>query len=178
MSTGRASAGCHVCKGQGVKQDLVRAYALLLVAFSEGVTPFGGSETGVPLLGDDSEEFEIVQFGARLTNEQLGEAERLASSIVSRHAIAENGAIGPTGIADAIHELAARLARYKLNGKFAAVEASRYTHPSEGNATLRTRSRACTTRQRRQQRSSPPRVAFHRKEDEGCRMRSMEAINH
>ena len=116
-------------KGQGVKQDLVHAYALLLVAFSEGVTPFGGSETGVPLLGDDSEEFEIVQFGARLTNEQLGEAERLASSIVSRHAIAENGAIGPTGIADAIHELGARRARYKLNGKFAAVELPDITSP-------------------------------------------------
>jgi len=109
-------------KGQGVKQDLVHAYALLLVAFSEGVTPFGGSETGTPLLADDSEEFEIVQFGAQLTNEQLVEAERLASSIVSRHAIAENGAIGPTGIADAINELGARRARYKLNGKLAALK--------------------------------------------------------
>lgn len=109
-------------KGQGVKQDLVRAYALLLVAFSEGVTPFGGSGAGAPLLGDDSEEFEIVQFGAQLTEEQLAEAERLASTLVSRHAIAENGAIGPNGIADAIKELAVRLARYKLNGKFAALK--------------------------------------------------------
>jgi hypothetical protein len=109
-------------KGQGVKQDPVHAYALLLIAFSEGVTPFGGSETGAPVLGDDSEEFEIVQFGARLTNEQLVEAEQLALTMVNRHAIAESGAIGPTGIADAIHELGARRARYKLNGKLAAVE--------------------------------------------------------
>jgi len=116
-------------KGQGVKQDLVRAYALLLVAFSEGVTPFGGSGTGTPLLGDDSEEFEIVQFGAQLTDEQLVEAERLASTIVSRHAIAENGAIGPSGIADAIKELAARLARYKLNGKLAALKLPGITGP-------------------------------------------------
>jgi hypothetical protein len=108
-------------KGQGVKQDPVRAYALLLIAFSEGVTPFGGSETGA-FLGDDSEEFEIVQFGARLTNEQLLEAEQLAFTMVDRHAIAESGAIGPTGIADAIHELDARRARYKLNGKLAAIE--------------------------------------------------------
>ena len=53
----------------------------------------------------------------------------MASSIVSRHAIAENGAIGPTGIADAIHELGARRARYKLNGKFAAVELPDITSP-------------------------------------------------
>ena len=109
-------------KGQGVKKDLVRAYALLLVAFSEGVTPFGETEASTPILADDSEEFEIVQFGAQLTDEQLVEAERLASTIVSPHAIAENGAVGPTGIADAIKELRSRRARYKLNGKLAALE--------------------------------------------------------
>ena len=109
-------------KGQGVKKDLVRAYALLLVAFSEGVTPFGETEASTPILADDSEEFEIVQFGAQLTDEQLVEAERLASTIVSPHAIAENGAVGPTGIADAIKELRSRRARYKLNGKLAALQ--------------------------------------------------------
>jgi hypothetical protein len=109
-------------KGQAVKKDLVRAYALLLVAFSEGVTPFGESGASTPILGDDSQEFEIVQFGAQLTDEQLVEAQRLASTIVSPHAIAENGAVGPTGIADAIKELQSRRARYKLNGKLAALE--------------------------------------------------------
>jgi hypothetical protein len=109
-------------KGQGVKRDLVRAYAWLLLAFSEGVTPFGGSGAGAPLLGDDSEEFEIIRFGAQLTDEQLVEAERLASSMVSPHAIAENGAVGPTGIADAIKELQSRRERYKLNGKLAALK--------------------------------------------------------
>ena len=109
-------------KGQGVKRDLVHTYAWLLLALSEGVTRFGGSGAGAPLLSDDSEEFEIVRFGAQLTDEQLAEAERLASSMVSPHAIAENGAIGPTGIADAIKELRSRRERYKLNGKLAALE--------------------------------------------------------
>ena len=115
--------------GQGVKKDLVHAYALLLVAFSEGVTPFGESGAGTLLLGDDSEEFEIVQFGAHLTDQQLVEAERLASSLVNPHAIAENGAIGPTGIADAIKELGIRRARYKLNGKLATLKLPNITTP-------------------------------------------------
>jgi hypothetical protein len=108
-------------KGQGVKQDIVRAYALLLVAFSEGVTPFGGG-AGMVVLGDDPDEFEIVQFGAHLTEGQLAEAEKLALRLVGPHAIAENGAIGPTGIADAIRELRPRRAGYKLSGKLATLK--------------------------------------------------------
>jgi hypothetical protein len=112
-------------KGQGVKPDLVRAYAWLLIAFSEGVTPFGNSGPDVRLLGGDSQEFEIVQFGAQLTEDELLEAEKLASRLVSPRAIATNGAIGPTGIADAVRELRARRARYKLNGKLAALKGKR-----------------------------------------------------
>jgi TPR repeat protein len=107
--------------GQGVRQDPVRAYAWLLVAFSMGVTPFGGG-AGVPVLAEDPSEFEIVQFGARLSDEQLARADELASRLVNPRAIAANGAIGPTGIADAIRELRPRRAGYSLNGKLATLE--------------------------------------------------------
>ncbi len=108
-------------KGQGVRQDSVRAYAWLLVSFSMGATPFGGG-AGAPSLGDDPNEFEIVQFGARLSEEQIAQAEALASRLVSPRAIAANGAIGPTGIADAITELRSRRAGYRLNGALATLE--------------------------------------------------------
>ena len=122
---------------------------------------------------DDSEEFEIVQFGAQLTDEQLVEAERLASTLVSRHAIAENGAIGPTGIADAIKELRSRRARYKLNGKLAALELPDIPSPLLKGMQLFGHGRVIAQLvKERQQRSNAPRVALHRNKDEGCRVRT------
>jgi len=109
-------------KGQGVRPDPVRAYAWLLAAFSMGATPFGGADAAA--LGDDPNEFEIVQFGARLTDEQLARAEARASRLVNPRAIAANGAIGPTGIADAIKELRPRRAGYRLNGKLATLSSA------------------------------------------------------
>lgn len=110
-------------KGQGVREDPVRAYAWLLVAFAMGATPFGGGANAARL-GDDPKEFEIVQFGARLTDEQLAQAEALAARLVSPRAIAANGAVGPTGIADAIKELRPRRAGWRLNGKLAVLSSA------------------------------------------------------
>jgi hypothetical protein len=72
-------------KGQGVTQDLVRAYALLLVAYGAGMTPVGGSGAVMPALGDDPNELEIVQFGAKLTPTQLSRAEELAFRLAPGH---------------------------------------------------------------------------------------------
>jgi hypothetical protein len=63
-------------KGQGVNRDPVRAYALLLVAFYEGVRPYGAAI--IPVLGSDPHESEIVQFGQTLSPEQLSKSEELA----------------------------------------------------------------------------------------------------
>ncbi|THD43506.1 MAG: sel1 repeat family protein [Bradyrhizobium sp.] len=119
--TGCASAehllAVMYAKGQGVRQDPVSAYAWLLASFSMGATPFGGPQPTA--LGDDPNEFEIVQYGARLSNDEIAEAERMVSRLVSPHAIAANGAVGPTGIHDAIEELRQRGANYRLNGRVA-----------------------------------------------------------
>jgi hypothetical protein len=58
-------------KGQGVQRDVVRAYALLLLAYSAGMAPVAGTGAIVPTLGDNPKELEIVEFGAGLTPEQL-----------------------------------------------------------------------------------------------------------
>ena len=67
-----------------------------LVAFSEGVTPFGSPDQRALLLGDDPNEFEIVQFGLRLNDRQLAEAEKLATHLIGPHALSMTGAVGPT----------------------------------------------------------------------------------
>ncbi len=64
-------------KGEGVKQDVVRAYALLLASFSEGMTPVVGNAV-IPVLGKDQNESEIVQFAATLNRQQLWNGEKLA----------------------------------------------------------------------------------------------------
>jgi hypothetical protein len=117
-------------RGQGVAEDSVRAYAWLLAAFSAGLTPFGGDGARTPVLGDDPDEFEIVQYGARLSDEQIARAEGEASRLVNPRAIAANGAIGPTGVADAIKELRPRRAGYSLNGKLATLRAASGAPPT------------------------------------------------
>ena len=116
-------------RGQGGPQDLVRAYAYLLVAFSEGVTPFGSPDQRALLLGDDPNEFEIVQFGLRLNDRQLAEAEKLATHLISPHAISMTGAVGPTGVQDAIKEIQPRRAAYRFRGKPAILQLPRSGSP-------------------------------------------------
>jgi hypothetical protein len=113
--------GVMYARGQGVQQDLVHAYALLLLADVDGMEPVG--KAAVPTAGDDADELEIVQFGAQLTAEQIDQAESLATKLSQRRgkfATAEAG--GPSEIARSANELRPRLAGYGLNGKFAAVE--------------------------------------------------------
>ncbi len=108
-------------QGRGAPHDLVRAYAYLLLAFSEGVTPFGGAAAGEPNLGDDPHEFEIVQFGMKLSEDQLAAAEKLAGRLIGANAISSNGAVGPTGIADTIKELRPRREAYQFKGRLATL---------------------------------------------------------
>ena len=107
-------------KGQGVPKNVVLAYAYLLLAFSEGVTPFGGSDRS-PVLGSDPNEFEIVQFGLQLSDQQLAEAEKLAAKLASSKTVSITGVVGPNGIEDAIKELRPRRAAYRFNGKLAVL---------------------------------------------------------
>ena len=107
-------------KGQGAPQNVVLAYAYLLLAFSEGVTPFGASD-GSPALGSDPNEFEIVQFGLQLSDQQLAEAEKLAAKLASSKTVSITGAVGPNGIGDAIKELRPRRAAYRFSGKLAVL---------------------------------------------------------
>jgi hypothetical protein len=108
-------------RGQGSPKDLVRAYAYLLVAFTEGVTPFGGDGATAPVLGDDPNEFEIVQFGSQLSDAQLRESEKRAAGLISPRSISSTGAIGPTGVADTNKELRPRIEAYRLKGRTAVL---------------------------------------------------------
>jgi hypothetical protein len=116
-------------RGQGEPQDLVRAYAYLLLAFAEGVTPLGSADESAPVLGDDPNEFEIVQFGLRLSDRQLAEAEKLATGLISPRAISLTGAVGPGGVQDAIRELEPRRAAYRFKGKLAVLRLPRNGSP-------------------------------------------------
>ncbi len=69
--------GVMYAQGRGVQKDFVHAYALLLLAYSDGMAP-NGKTAVIPVLGDDEDELEIVQFGAQLTADQLDSAEILA----------------------------------------------------------------------------------------------------
>ncbi len=72
-------------KGQGVQQDMVRAYALLLLAYGDGMGGTGGrSAAGVPVLGNDADELEIVQIGARLSAEQIAQANQFALNLAKQ----------------------------------------------------------------------------------------------
>jgi hypothetical protein len=113
--------GVMYAKGHGVQQDLVQAYALLLLADVDGLGPVG--KAAIPTAGDDASELEIVQFGAQLTTEQLDQAESLATKLAGRRGkftTAETG--GPSEISKSAKELRPRLAGYGLNGKLATVE--------------------------------------------------------
>ena len=99
----------------------MRAYAYLLLAFAEGVTPFGGDGPSGPTLGDDPNEFEIVQFGIQFSDEQRVAGEKLAARLIGAQAISSTGAVGPTGIADAIKELQPRREAYRFKGRLATL---------------------------------------------------------
>ncbi len=112
-------------QGRGVEKDFVHAYALLLLAYSDGMTPDGGKAL-VPVLGDVEGEPEIVQFGAQLTNDQLGSAETLAKQLAQKKGKLANPATAdPTKVASSIKELHPRVAGYKLNGELATIELPR-----------------------------------------------------
>lgn len=122
--------GVMYAKGQGVPQDLVQAYALLLLADSDGMEPVGHA-TLVPSVGDDDSELEIVQFGAQLTTEQINQAERLAMKLAGKRgkfATAETA--GPSEVSRSAEELRPRVAGYKLNGKLATVELPNVATPT------------------------------------------------
>ena len=72
--------GVMYAEGQGVQKDLVHAYALLLLAYSDGMTPVGKTAV-IPVLGDDEHTLEIVQFGAELSADQLDSARPLRRSL-------------------------------------------------------------------------------------------------
>jgi hypothetical protein len=107
-------------KAQGMPQNVVLAYAYLLLAFSEGVTPFGRADRR-PALGSDPNEFEIVQFGLQLSDPQLAEAEGLAKKLASSKTVSITGVVGPNGIEDAIKELRPRRVAYRFKGQIAVV---------------------------------------------------------
>jgi TPR repeat protein len=80
--------GVMYAKGQGVQPDIVHAYALLLLAYSDGMSPVG-KITLIPGVGDDDSELEIVQFGAQLIIDQIDQAESLAMKLAGRRVVAE-----------------------------------------------------------------------------------------
>lgn len=122
--------GVMYAKGQGVQTDLVHAYALLLMSYSDGMTPVGGL-TAVPVVGSDFGELEIVQFGAKLTPDQIGQAEGLAINLARKtgsFATAETA--GPSEVTKSAKELRPRVAGYRLNGKIATVELPNVATPT------------------------------------------------
>jgi hypothetical protein len=90
-------------KGQGIQKDPIRAFALLLIASSNGLAPVGANGAHIPALGTDPNELEIVQFGATLTPGQLFDAERLAIHLDGRDAAA---------IRESMAQLQPRITRY------------------------------------------------------------------
>ncbi len=122
--------GVMYAKGQGVQMDLVHAYALLLMSYSDGMSPVGGS-AAVPVIGSDNGELEIVQFGAQLTPDQIVQAEGLAINLArkkGRFATAETA--GPSEVTKSAKELRPRIAGYRLNGKVATVELPNVATPT------------------------------------------------
>jgi hypothetical protein len=114
--------GVMYAKGQGVQKDLVRAYALLLLADSDGLEPVGG-KVMIPVIGDDNGELEIVQFGAQLTADQLDQAEGLALKLAAKRGkFANADTAGPSRVSKTAKELRPRVTGYKLNDKPATVE--------------------------------------------------------
>jgi TPR repeat protein len=122
--------GVMYAKGQGVRQDLVQAYALLLLADSDGMEPVGHI-TLIPSVGDDGDELEIVQFGAQLTTEQINQAEAIATKLAGkRGTLATAATAGPSEVSRSAKELRRRVAGYRLNGKFATIELPNVATPT------------------------------------------------
>jgi hypothetical protein len=67
------------------------------------MSPVGGDTPIVPVLGNDTNELEIVQFGATLPPGQLSDAEKLAFRL---------DPAGTAAIRESISELRPRMARY------------------------------------------------------------------
>ncbi len=109
-------------QGRGVQKDFAHAYALLLLAYSDGGRPVGKTAL-IPVLGDDEHELEIVQFGAQLTTDQLDSAETLAKKLAQKRGkLANPETAGPAEVANSVKELRPRVAGYKLNGELATIE--------------------------------------------------------
>jgi TPR repeat protein len=114
--------GVMYAEGHGVKKDFAHAYALLLLAYSDGMSPVG-KRAAVPVVGDDESELEIVQFGAQLTNDQLVLAEKLATKLAAKRGkYATTETAGPSEVANSAKELRPQIAGYRLNGQFASIE--------------------------------------------------------
>jgi len=114
--------GVMYAEGRGVQKDVAHAFALLLLAYSDGVTPVG-KKVFVPVVGDDENALEIVQFGAQLTSEQLDLAEGMATKFAQkrgRFASAETAS--SLTVMNSAKELRPLIAGYKLNGELATIE--------------------------------------------------------
>ena len=88
---------------------------------SARASPHSAESDRSPVLGSDPNEFEIVQFGLQLSDQQLAEAEKLAAKLASSKTVSITGVVGPNGIEDAIKELRPRRAAYRFNGKLAVL---------------------------------------------------------
>jgi hypothetical protein len=114
--------GVMYAKGQGILSDLSHAYALLLLAYSDGMSPSGKAAL-VPNIGDDDSELEIIQFGARLTSDQIRQAENLAIKLAGKRGKLSTAETSDRSkVLASANELRPRIAGYKLNGKIAALE--------------------------------------------------------
>ncbi len=85
-----------------------------------------GKKAAVPVVGDDENELEIVQFGAQLTAEQIDRGEKLALVLAkARGAFATAETAGPSEIAKTAKDLRRQIAVYNaqrtLVGKIAYV---------------------------------------------------------
>jgi hypothetical protein len=113
--------GVMYAQGRGVQQDFVKAYALLLVAYRDGMTPIP-KESAVPVFMEDGYELEVIQVGAKLTAEQLDLAEQSAKKIAQeRGRLATADTADPSQVANAARELRPRITGYKLRGQNATV---------------------------------------------------------
>ena len=83
-----------------MQKDFVHAYALLLLAYSDGMAPVGKTAF-IPVLGDDEHELEIVQFGSQLSADELDSAETLAKKLAQKKGkLANPETAGPTKVAE------------------------------------------------------------------------------
>jgi hypothetical protein len=82
-----------------------------------------GKAALVPNIGDDDSELEIIQFGARLTSDQIRQAENLAIKLAGKRGKLSTAETSDRSkVLASANELRPRIAGYKLNGKIAALE--------------------------------------------------------